>query len=233
MLKDSDDRDCPILNLEKYLPTITPEYLAEADKELRPNRQVRGLVNTIITDPDAYHEFLTIVLASICGINILNKMCDHGESYASAITRSDEAFGLLLLEDKSLLWREVAKKRIEKAKDGSKCLGMKDEMKIKDKYGQNLTVYSNGGIVNPVLKKGWTREGLARYNELMLVLKAHRTSDEGKQAMKEQEKRWKEHTRFGKSKQSKKSRKRKALNSMRAEGEGTDALHMEWDNPDW
>ena len=233
MLKQSDDRECPILYLEKYLPTITPEYLAEADPKKRPVRQAKGLVETLIKDPDAYHEFLIIVLANICGINILNNMCDHGESYASSITRSDEAFGLLLLEDKSLLWREVAKKRIDKAKDGSKCLGMRDEMKIKDKYGHNLTVYSNGGIVNPVLKKGWTREGLARYNELMLVLKAHRNSDAGRKAMKEQKTRWKEHTRFGKSKQSKTSKKRKALNSMRAEGEGTDALHMEWDNPDW
>ena len=103
------------------------------------------------------------------------------------MTGSDEAYGLLLLEDKSLLWREVLWRRTQRyfgggSTKGLTSLGVKQEVFIHDKYKDSFTIWSNKGILAPATKKGWSNEGVIRFNEYVRIIKKFRGTEEGKQA---------------------------------------------------
>jgi hypothetical protein len=115
--------------------------------------------------------------------------------YETVVTGSDEAYGLLLLEDKSLLWREVLWRRTQRyfgggSTKGLTSLGVKQEVFIHDKYKDSFTIWSNKGILAPATKKGWSNEGVLRFNEYVKIIKKFRETEEGKQAMKDQRANW-------------------------------------------
>lgn len=219
-----------IRNLETYMPKkLTRYYTSGATLENRGERQDMDLVVKLLNDTDAYQEFVRSVLPHITGIATMNRMCQDNVAYDAVISISDEAFGLLLLEDKSLLWREVARLRMQRPYcNGNKSLGMKVEMKIKDSYGDYLTLYSNGGILSPTVKKGWSDKGIDRYNELFDKIKEFRSSDVGISALIEQRRLWMKDTRSAR----KRYKRTICANRHRAEGRGAGTMTVRcegWD----
>ena len=111
------------------------------------------------------------------------------------MTGSDEAYGLLLLEDKLLLWREVLWRRMQRyfgggSTKGLTSLGVKQGVFIHDKYKDSFTIWSNKGILATATKKGWSNEGVLRFNEYVEIIQKFRETEEGKQAMKDQRANW-------------------------------------------
>ena len=209
---------CRISNLERYMPKVLRKYYdATLSKADRGERQEPGLVEKLLHDESAYQEFLRCVLTHITGLGVLNKMNGEKDTYADSVTVSDEAFGLLLLEDRSLLWREVASLRTAAPHfNGNKSLGVKREMKITDAYGDFLTLYSNGGLLSKAVKKGWSTAGVNRYNELFDVIKQFRDTPKGEEAMTKQKELWKQDSRAVR----KRYKRTVNSNKERAEGRG-------------
>ncbi len=98
-----------IANLEKYLPKIKAGYYANEDEPEfgAKDRQDRDVVIGLLKDEKAYNEFLTNILIYITGVVKLDQMNQTDDAkkshYGSVVTVSDEAYGLLILEDKSVL----------------------------------------------------------------------------------------------------------------------------------
>ena len=136
----------------------------------------------------------TNILIYITGVVKLDRMNRTDDAkrdrYESVVTVSDEAYGLLLLEDKSVLWREVLNRRRERGGDGTISMGVKKEITIGDVYGDKYTLYSNGGVFSPEDKKGWSEVGCERYNYLYEEVCKFRAKAEGKTAMESQKKHW-------------------------------------------
>ena len=183
-------------NLEKYLPKIKEGYYANKEEPefAAKDRQDRDVVIKLLEDENAYNEFLTNILIYITGVVKLDRMNRTDDAkrdrYESVVTVSDEAYGLLLLEDKSVLWREVLNRRREKGGDGTISMGVKKEITIGDVYGDKYTLYSNGGVFSPEDKKGWSEVGCERYNYLYEEVSKFRAKAEGKTAMESQKKHW-------------------------------------------
>ena len=215
---------CRISNLEPYMPKKRMRYYdTTISMEDRGDRQEQNLVLKILKDESAYQEFVSCVLPHITGLGVLNRMNGEEISYDSCVSISDETFGLLLIEDRSLLWREVAKMRTGSPNfNGNKSLGVKVEMKIKDVYGDYLTIYSNGGLLSKSVKKGWSTAGVLRYNDLYDKIKEFRESEEGKQAMKKQRELWQQDSRAVR----KRYKRTVNANSNRAEGRGAGNIQI-------
>ena len=105
----------------------------------------------------SYSKFCDVVLSQVTGRQDWKVNCGKMplREYASA---SDEAFGLLLLENSWLLWREMAVKDDDDEK-----------MLQKSKYTMNGAGTKKNG--------GWKAEGINRFNELAQMVKADREKD--------------------------------------------------------
>jgi len=178
------------------MPKVKEGYYEGCSKKYGLHeRQNLTIVEKILKDKDAYREFLTNVIVHITGSAKLDKLYLASSNYETVVTSSDEAYGLILLEDKSLLWREVLWRRTARyfgsgSTKGNTSLGVKQEVFIHDKYRDSFTIWSNKGILAPATKKGWSNEGVMRFNEYVDVIKRFRETEEGKQAMKEQRINW-------------------------------------------
>ena len=183
-------------HLEKFMPKIGENYYDNTEEQIFSNkeRQDMDLVKTLIHDEKAYNEFLTNILIYITGVVKLDKMNrsdDARSMYEGVVTCSDEAYGLLMLDDKSVLWRQVLKnRRASSSGDGAVPLGVKKEVSISDPFGDKYTLYSNGGVFSPNEKKGWSDEGMERYNYYYTLIQEFRESEEGKAAMVKQRNCW-------------------------------------------
>ena len=179
------------------MPKIREGYynnIEEPEFDAR-DRQDLELVKGILKDELAYSEFLTNVLTHITGVVKLDRMNQSDDAisnkYESVVSCSDEAYGLLLLEDKSVLWREVLRRRrASSSGDGTLSMGVKKEITIGDAFGDKYTLYSNGGVFAPEEKKGWSIKGIERYNEYYTLVSEFRETEEGRAAMKKQRSYW-------------------------------------------
>ena len=115
----------------------------------------------ILKDKNMYVEFMMNVVEPIVTYNRMMKMKSEGNSYIKIVSKSDEVFGLLILEDRLRLWMEISKRRVIRD-DGCDDLeskmvdkdGKSIEDHLRDDYGQAYTKYSNGGIMCPEVLKG-------------------------------------------------------------------------------
>ena len=186
-----------ILNLEKYIPrTAKEDYYTGCSKRYKiEEHQDMDLVGGLLRNKEAYKEFLTNVLIHVTGSAKLDKLYLSEAEYGTIVTASDEAYGMLLLEDKSLLWKDVLRRRMMPyfgglKGNGLKSLGVNKEVFVHDKYEDKFSVWSNGGVLSPKTKKGWSNEGVSRFNEYMTMVRDFRASEEGVQAMKDQRRNW-------------------------------------------
>ena len=93
------------------------------------------------------------------------------------------------------MWREVLRRRRQpsfggQSGAGGKSLGVKKEVFITDKYGDSFTIWSNGGVLSPGNRKGWSDEGILRFNEYRTLITYFRKTTYGENAMKEQKTNW-------------------------------------------
>ena len=170
-------------------------YNEETPKYNVKERQNISIVKDIMKDKEAYKEFLTNVMIHVTGSVKLDKLYLADSTYETIVTASDEAYGFLLVEDKSLMWREVLRRRRRpsfggQSGAGGKSLGVKKEVFITDKYGDSFTIWSNGGVLSPGNRKGWSDEGILRFNEYRTLITYFRKTTYGENAMKEQKTNW-------------------------------------------
>jgi hypothetical protein len=106
----------------------------------------------------AYTKFCDDVLSQVVGRQDWKQNCGKKmlREYASA---SDEAFGLLILENSWMMWKEMAEKTDH---DG-------EVITNKTKYTLNGAGTKKNG--------GWKHEGIKRFNELAQMVKADREKD--------------------------------------------------------
>ena len=206
-MEDGGVAKSKISELEKFMPKIKEGYYANIEDPVfeAKDRQDTNLVKGILTSKKAYSEFLTNILIYITGVVKLDRMNQSDDAvnnkYETVVSCSDEAYGLLLLEDKSVLWREVLRRRrASSSGDGTLSMGVKKEITIGDTFGDKYTLYSNGGVLAPDEKKGWSVKGIERYNEYYAMIMTFRESEEGKAAMKRQRSCWTKSPLFPKKK---------------------------------
>ena len=117
-------------------------------------------------DPKVFYVFCDNFLSWVCGRNLWKKRWTV-ETVSQIATVSDEAFALLLLENSWKKW--TAEGRNEE--DGE------DENSV-DTEGNQTRWTKNGR--SAVMYKGWSREGIERFNELYSIVMEDRKTERGK-----------------------------------------------------
>ena len=106
--------------------------------------------------------------------------------YEETITITDEAFALLILEDRWALWNQIYVKR--KANFHQLLPGDEDDQRQenekKEKIGYNLTTYSYHGVFAENFKGFDPFSAIHRVNQLYEKISEFRATDEGKQVLK-------------------------------------------------
>ena len=197
-LEENGKSKSKMVHLEKFLPKVRDEYYANLDEPQfdAKERQNRDLVKNLLHDEKAYAEFLSNILIHVTGVVKLDRMnrpdgANNQNTYSNVVTVSDEAYAMTLLEDKTVLWREVLKRRrASESGDGTISMGVRKEITISDMFGDKYTLYSNGGVFSPEDKKGWSVQGVQRCNYYYEQIKEFRASTEGKEAMIRQRSYW-------------------------------------------
>ena len=106
--------------------------------------------------------------------------------YEKSISITDEAFAILVLEDRWTLWNRIYIKR--KENHHQLLSGDEDDQRAenerKEKTGPNLTVYSYHGTKAPHYKGFCSQTASDRINEIFEYISAFRAKEEGKQVLK-------------------------------------------------
>ena len=144
--------------------------------------------------------------AEVCLKNVVKKrdwrLNHRKEIFSKFVTVADEALALLVLENNVELWFEVA---------NGNCLQLskkKGHSNEKEKRGEENTqatdettsvaVYTGKGANCDGTKKGWSKEGIKRYNELYRKVKEIRGKSEYAKVEEEVKERWR-NTQIGKN----------------------------------
>jgi hypothetical protein len=163
----------------------------------------------------------------------------HRKSYEDIITPTDEAYAMLVLEDRWELWdriyelRQVAAAQLENKDNeqeiyndsnedpvevlaGDEDDQRKYEMKNgeKKRYGVNLTKYSYYGTLAPHYKGFDPNVAANRQNDIKKMIVAFRSSDRGKKRMEQLTDWWGEHVHQGPANR---KRKRHVMRTQMAE----------------
>ena len=147
-----------------------------------------------------YNEFSNLCVQHVVGkikMSWLGKNRDVGKrkEYKDLVTITDEAFALLILEDRWELWTRIYEERKKRSQGGDlehdALTGDEDDMreyvdnekKIK-RNGSNLTLYSYHGKHAPNFKGFDPDVAAKRQNEIYREIKKFRSNDNGQNVMK-------------------------------------------------
>ncbi len=123
-------------------------------------------------DRVAYTLFCDEVLSLVVGRNEW-KVTSMSKKISEFVTVSDEAFGLLLMENSWELWKQMGE-RARKGEDiGNAKRGSDDE-----RGGLNTKFTMNGGHVKK--NQGWSKEGLQRFVALVKEVQDDRNTNNAK-----------------------------------------------------
>ena len=136
--------------------------------------------------------------AEVCLKNVVKKrdwrLNHRKEVLQKFVTVADEALALLVLENNVEIWLQLANNDRIEAKEQS------DDTKEDETGNENdsittdetksVTVYTSGGVKSDGTKRGWSREGIKRYNELYRKVKSIRAKSENRGAEEELRVRW-------------------------------------------
>jgi hypothetical protein len=112
---------------------------------------------------DAYHLFLTRILERVVGRSSWEGNCDK-KLLSTFCTRSDEAFGLLLLENNYDRWTAMWRSGDLRNSKGE----------APDTLYTNMAESRTRGSASNRKLEGWSQEGYARFDELYAMVKADR-----------------------------------------------------------
>ena len=132
------------------------------------------------SDPEAYGEYFTYFLPAVGRKSFWRHLVSNAESDADLSTISNEAFGLLVLENHWDRWVDMYHKS-----DGV-VEHLKVKRRSKDRNEKSYCVsniapkYTQGGVVFKGRRrgndggKGWSAKGIERFNELFDMVKLNR-----------------------------------------------------------
>ena len=138
-----------------------------------------------------YQQFVNCCVQHVVGKLKMSKMGKNLSDkdrmrYEKSITITDEAFAILILEDRWALWDQIYRKR--KANHHQLLSGDEDDQRAenerKEKTGPNLTVYSYHGTKAPHYKGFCSQTASVRINEIYEYISEFRAKEEGKQVLK-------------------------------------------------
>lgn len=129
------------------------------------------------SNKDAFYSFCDNLLPGVVG-KVTWKHKVTRELVRDIATPSDEAFVYLLLENNWKVWKEAAKREEKKARadDAVSELDEEDESSQEESVKSIASEYTDA---NPKGGKnsGWSENGMKRYNELCIMVKADRASN--------------------------------------------------------
>ena len=119
---------------------------------------------------NTYRDFFSRFIPSIVGPELFRQRIQDNDENVSAdtiCTTSDEAFALLLIENSFDRWVDIFEKR-----NGIPTQRRGDRTKQCDSDIEPM--YTHGGIkyttATKTKTKGWTKQGIERYNELFVLV---------------------------------------------------------------
>ena len=131
-----------------------------------------------------YNEFARLCVQHIVGKHKMKEMGKNlprkkRKSYTQVVTITDEAFAILLLEDRWTLWNKIYELRKESHKEFLD--GDEDDQRKKDEHnrpikGTNLTIYSYHGEKAPNFKGFDPSVAAKRQNEIYIKIRDFRNS---------------------------------------------------------
>jgi hypothetical protein len=192
---------------------------------------------------EAGKEFMLKCLQPVVGKQRMSQMGKnyspiHRKGYEDIITPTDEAYAMLVLEDRWELWdriyelRRAAAEQLESnEKEGGYNDSNEDPVEVlagdeddqrkyemkngeKKRYGENLTKYSYYGTLAPHYKGFDPSVAANRQNEIKKKIVAFRSSDRGKKRMEQLTEWWGEHVHQGPANR---KRKRHVMRTQMAE----------------
>ena len=124
---------------------------------------------------DIYTTFFLLFVPAVVGPEIYRSRLQESEETCppkALCTTSDEVFALLLLENSYDHWLDIYTRNggIPKQRRGDRS--RKIDSEIEPKYTKGGLKYSAEDKISKT--KGWTPEGIKRYNELFLLVKTDR-----------------------------------------------------------
>ena len=129
-------------------------------------------------DYPVYKDFISYYVSGVVGIRRFERNKCHAK-YSSYVTISDEAFAVLTLENNWDRWSSMAKSKAWRDSDvATKWTTTKDRRKHAAGTGdQNKTptLSANDGVPQARRYRGWSAQGIARYNQLFNEIKVERT----------------------------------------------------------
>ena len=131
--------------------------------------------------------------AEVCLKNVVKKrdwrLNHRKEIFRKFVTVADEALAMLVLENNVEIWFELAQRESSDLKKGSDN-GKDDETSRSTEETRSVTAYTNGGANTDGTKRGWSRDGIKRYNELYRKIKNIREKGECENMEEELRVRW-------------------------------------------
>ena len=150
------------------------------------------LMEGLYGNENAFHEFMNYVLVHVITKTRMNKMGrnwgNDREFYDDVVSINDEAFCLLILEDRWALWEKIADKRLsDRAEDQ---VGDEDDCRDREGGdasggavsfvpGSNLTIYSMYGKLAPYRKGFNVVRAVIGANRYAREIDKFRDSDDG------------------------------------------------------
>ena len=131
--------------------------------------------------------------AEVCLKNVVKKrdwrLNHRKEVFRNFVTVADEALGMLVLENNVEIWFELANRDSSDLKEGRDNAKDDDNSRSTDET-RSVTAYTNGGAKSDGTKRGWSRDGIKRYNELYRKVKSIRREGEYENLEEELRVRW-------------------------------------------
>ncbi len=153
---------------------------------------------SVLDDENSYYDFVCLFVEHVTMRRKMIYGLIHGnKNYEKVVSVSDEAFAMLVFEDRMRLWMEVVKRRDERPRmpneSEEECQVRKLtppagingseksnnwEQYLKDSKGSPYTRYSNGGTLAPNVMRGWNVWAIERINELQELIEKRRQRED-------------------------------------------------------
>ena len=135
-----------------------------------------------------------LFFAEVCLKNVVKKrewrLKHRKEVFRKFVTNADEALAMLVLENNVEIWFELANRdSLDLKEDGRDNVKDDDNSKSTEET-RSITAYTNGGAKSDGTKRGWSKDGIKRYNELYRKVKSIREKGEYEKMEEELRVRW-------------------------------------------
>lgn len=133
--------------------------------------------------------------AEVCLKNVVKKrdwrLKHRKEIFRKFVTNADEALAMLVLENNVEIWFDLANRDSLDVKGDGRDNNVKDDNNSKStEETRSITAYMTGGAKSDGTKRGWSKDGIKRYNELYRKVKSIHEKGEYEKMEEELRVRW-------------------------------------------